>query len=470
MNQLENQSDEHISDLQNMKTQTLQMCKLAIKKDVKQLEYVKDQTQMIEIDAIDRYYYLTNDKESYCLQIIDIGLYAISRDYTALQYIRKQTYEHCEAAIRKNSSAIRFVKNKNIRNRVVDSKCKKNRKYKNIPPICRYAIDSFFKHMFDKYFVRQSRYDFDSDEDDIIKELDVYDIDRMVNCDEEINILQYMDVLSDDILLYVINNINSYCTYALLIPVIKQIKYKILELAVSKHPLLLKYVENQTYELCYSAVKENSSALQYVDDKYAEELSYIAVEYDGTYLQYVKEEFKSFELCRMAVYNDSRAFRYVYPDYRTYLNGPVLAVSCEFVQNVIEQSYDYEPIETKMVPYKPHKTNISDMPDDILKLIASYLVVFVYKLDEEIDTNGWNYDSYFWNIFYENLLKTEFKFIDGKYIESMYIHRPFAFKCREYELPQIAEEAMENMFKYDKQTYVQDIKLVADALYRLPYE
>ena len=203
----------------------------------------------------------------------------------------------------------------------------------------------------------------------------------------------------------------------------------------------------------------------------------------------------------MAVYNDSRAFKYVYPDYRSYLNGPVLAVSCEFVQNVIEQSYDYEPIETKMIPYKPHKTNISDMPDDILRLISSYLVMPVYKLNNDVNINGWNnrcYDdsyfirflsingwnngwineSYFWNIFYENLLKTGFTFIDGKYIEKEYVDRTKEYVARKListngivcELRQIPAEDAINMFKYDKQTYVQDIQLVADALYRLSYE
>lgn len=124
--------------------------------------------------------------------------------------------------------------------------------------------------------------------------------------------------------------------------------------------IALKYIKNQTYELCISAVKQHGGMLKYVNNKFLTEeickfaiqqcrcaLNYVttdikstiyefhkitpieniyeyAVRHDGWSLQYVKKEFitteKLFELCVLAVSQNGFVLQYVrntYPNMLT---------------------------------------------------------------------------------------------------------------------------------------------------------
>ena len=58
--------------------------------------------------------------------------------------------------------------------------------------------------------------------------------------------------------------------------------------AVEKDGYALKYVKEQTHEICIKAVEENGLALKYVKDQ-TPEICIKAVEENGDALQYVKE-------------------------------------------------------------------------------------------------------------------------------------------------------------------------------------
>lgn len=93
--------------------------------------------------------------------------------------------------------------------------------------------------------------------------------------------------------------------------------------AVSKDGLNLKYIKEQTLELCKLAVQNNLDAIQYVRQEFKNELILYAEEEkkktieedmarvtrDGMQLQYVK--YQTPEICMEAVKHDGRALEYV---------------------------------------------------------------------------------------------------------------------------------------------------------------
>ncbi|MBD3195404.1 MAG: DUF4116 domain-containing protein, partial [Candidatus Lokiarchaeota archaeon] len=81
--------------------------------------------------------------------------------------------------------------------------------------------------------------------------------------------------------------------------------------AVKQDEFVLKYVKEQTPEICLEAVKQNGYALQYVKDQ-TEEICLEAVKQDGFVLRYVKEQTP--EICLEAVKQNGEALRYVNPD------------------------------------------------------------------------------------------------------------------------------------------------------------
>ena len=70
----------------------------------------------------------------------------------------------------------------------------------------------------------------------------------------------------------------------------------------------LRYVKEQTPEICLEAVKKNGYALQFVKDQ-TEEICLEAVKQNGYALQYVKEQTE--EICFEAVKQDGYALQYV---------------------------------------------------------------------------------------------------------------------------------------------------------------
>ena len=78
--------------------------------------------------------------------------------------------------------------------------------------------------------------------------------------------------------------------------------------AISKNGMLLKYVKNQTEELCLAAVKQNGIALVYVTNQ-TETICLGAVKENGIALQYVKDQTEA--ICLAAVQRNGFALKFV---------------------------------------------------------------------------------------------------------------------------------------------------------------
>jgi len=78
--------------------------------------------------------------------------------------------------------------------------------------------------------------------------------------------------------------------------------------AVNKNGYAIKYVEDQTPEICLAAVKQDGYNLQYVKDQ-TPEICLAAVKQNWDTLKYVKDQTK--EICLAAVRQDGDALKYV---------------------------------------------------------------------------------------------------------------------------------------------------------------
>lgn len=93
-------------------------------------------------------------------------------------------------------------------------------------------------------------------------------------------------------------------------------KYKLYKLVLSYNGLLLRYINEQTYELCEIAVKENGMAIKHVQEEFlTPELCKLAVQETGFALEYIKEQ--TLELCKIAIEDYVGMFNYVNPELQT---------------------------------------------------------------------------------------------------------------------------------------------------------
>ena len=79
-------------------------------------------------------------------------------------------------------------------------------------------------------------------------------------------------------------------------------------LYVKDNPLILRYIDNQTDEICKLAVQQNAYALFHVKEQ-TDEICKIAVQKDGYTLCYVKNQ--TYEICKLAVQQNRWALGYV---------------------------------------------------------------------------------------------------------------------------------------------------------------
>ena len=70
------------------------------------------------------------------------------------------------------------------------------------------------------------------------------------------------------------------------------------KLAVQKYGCALEYVKNQTEEICKLAVQEDGEALEFVEEQ-TEEICKLAIEQDSSSLQYIKDQTE--EICKYAI-------------------------------------------------------------------------------------------------------------------------------------------------------------------------
>jgi hypothetical protein len=72
----------------------------------------------------------------------------------------------------------------------------------------------------------------------------------------------------------------------------------------------LRYVKNQTEEICRLAVQHYGPALQYVENQ-TEEICKLAVEQNGWALQYVNDKLKTEEICTLAIKHNVRSVSFL---------------------------------------------------------------------------------------------------------------------------------------------------------------
>ena len=89
---------------------------------------------------------------------------------------------------------------------------------------------------------------------------------------------------------------------------IKNQTEELCKLAVSQDGFALQYVQNQTEEICKLAVSQNGIAVIYVKNQ-TEELCKLAVSQNGIALQYVQNQTE--EICKLAVSQDHRVLGWV---------------------------------------------------------------------------------------------------------------------------------------------------------------
>jgi len=82
--------------------------------------------------------------------------------------------------------------------------------------------------------------------------------------------------------------------------------------AVKQNGNALRYVKEQTEQICLEAVKQNGDSLQFVKEQ-TEQICLEAVKQNGNALRYVKEQTE--QICLEAVKQDGNALRYVYESF-----------------------------------------------------------------------------------------------------------------------------------------------------------
>jgi len=112
---------------------------------------------------------------------------------------------------------------------------------------------------------------------------------------------------------YVKNQTDEICKFAIeqhyyVLAHIKNQTDEICKLVVRRDGFMLKHVKNQTDEICKLAVRQYGPALQYVKNQ-TEEICKLAVECIGIALEHVKNQ--TDEICKLAVQNTGLALQYV---------------------------------------------------------------------------------------------------------------------------------------------------------------
>ena len=104
-----------------------------------------------------------------------------------------------------------------------------------------------------------------------------------------------------------------------------------------KNAEVLKYIKNQTEELCILAVKKLGCAFKYVNEQFrTEDMCILAIKHNGWTFEYMKE-YQTERICRLAVQRNNKALEYVNEEFKTN-ELCVLAVnqrglSLEFIDN-----------------------------------------------------------------------------------------------------------------------------------------
>jgi predicted RNase H-like nuclease len=295
--------------LQFVKEQTQEMCLEAVKQNVTALEYVKEQTSEL------------------CLE-------AVKKSWYALQFVKEQTSELCLEAVKENSNAVLFVEKKYETEELYNIYIKNNLKKIKKEELNKYICDNWeIKNYKEKdlltkiifvalnngfYYsgriieINDSNYKikyFDGDENLISKNvpMKVFNLNEKIKCYikyriEPNNFLKYVKEQTPEICLKAVKQNGNALEY------VKEQTPELCLEAVKENGYSLQYVKEQTPEICLEAVKKNWSALQYVKEQ-TPEICLEAVKKNWSALQYVKEQTP--EICLEAVKKNLSALQYV---------------------------------------------------------------------------------------------------------------------------------------------------------------
>ena len=124
-------------------------------------------------------------------------------------------------------------------------------------------------------------------------------------------VLKYVDNQSEELCMKAVEK-NGY-----VLEYVKNKTYNICIKAIETCPMALKYVDNQMYGMCLKAVQLDGLALQYVKCK-THKICETAVEENAMALQYVPEEIQTEVMCLSAVKKQWKALQYVFNKNKTY--------------------------------------------------------------------------------------------------------------------------------------------------------
>ena len=141
---------------------------------------------------------------------------------------------------------------------------------------------------------------------------------------------------------------------------------EICKMAVKQNGFALEFVENQTEEICKMAVKQNGYALQYVKEKYqTEEIWKIAIEKNEFALKHVINQTE--EICKLAVKHHRDVFKYVNDKYQT-------EEICKLAVTQCGLTLEFVKVQTEEICKLAVKQNgymlqyVKDQTDEICKL------------------------------------------------------------------------------------------------------
>lgn len=229
--------------------QTDEMMDIAVKKNWKNLKYVREQTR-------------------------GMCMHAVIRNWEAIGLVRKFDAELCRMAIRQNGRALLMIKFDSI-----EDKDERDRAYERL---CLFALDENWRNI---QFMRQT---------EKICERAVHIDGLAIQCiDDQTEIL---------CLTALVSNPESF-------KFIRDRSDRILLKAVRINGLFLKDIDHQTENLCIEAIIENHRAFRYAKIR-SKPVRLEAVKRCGANLAYVREQDE--EICHEAIKEDPMSLEYVH--------------------------------------------------------------------------------------------------------------------------------------------------------------
>jgi hypothetical protein len=93
---------------------------------------------------------------------------------------------------------------------------------------------------------------------------------------------------------------------------------EICKLAIEQSYCTLNFVNNQTEEICKFAITKSAFAIKYVKEQfYTEEICKLAVSKNGLVIEFIKDEFKTDEICKLAVKQNGLSMKFIKDEFKT---------------------------------------------------------------------------------------------------------------------------------------------------------